>query len=1263
MMTRRFLAVLALAAFAAGCRTSPGATPVSEAPAARLHRVERKAVTSKSASVHARAAATSYLITGDATQADAHASRALGIDANEPLALMLRAELAQERLDEGALADAALAVVLHAPQSPWVELASLHLQKLAQRSPVVDERIERALGGLDDLALGLRGQAAVRAREALLAVREGRNDHLAADKTRRALGVADAWTVIGPLGAFPLTDATSSSPFDDPRHALLATYPSPSGDVSSRVLTTGDGVLSVDQEPRLGDAFEALVDLDVKRGGEHLVSLRGATMATVWVDGVEVLARRGWPEVAPERSWGAVDLPVGKHRLRVRFTRSEASWFFLELPRVDGAPTSIAMTAPTPGDTPEFAPGVQAKAVSGGALAWANSVLHADPGDPVAAWARVLAMQADDSEVAQDALDNLIASVGGETLPVRSLRIDLVSKDADLPRATAKSLVQRDVDAILAQWPTNQRALLLRFEHAREDKQWEEAERFLNDAQAVAGPEQSHLLVRRAQLDLARGNRAAARVSADAALEIDPGRCDALGLRADLARADGELAAAKMLMPQLLGCPGGLGANASWLRGRGLLLESTHLLRRLLERHPSSLTARSQLADAQWAGGDFAGAVETLEPAIAMWPRRNDALMKLASLHELAGRKAEASAYRRRAVAINGADLSLARAVAFDDGTEVMAWAARDGIEAIDAYRASKVTSKAGAVQVLDSGALEVQNDGSAWERIHTIVNVLDKRGIDTWGEAHLPADAQVLTLRTVKADGRVLEAEIISGKDSISMPSLDPGDFVEAEWVRAHSARPASLPGWQGGQFFFQAEAMPFYESVYEVRAPKSVGLEVQASGTSVLPVENLDGDIVRFRHSVQTSPPFIREPMSVGDTELLPWVEAGVGAGEMETVKQFAEWALLSTRVTGEVRRLVQGLSALPPTERVRAVAERVRETVRGHSSSASFATGAGRVIASERGNRLVALKAALSAVGIPSRVVLVRPFTADPRGFRFPRGDLFSNAVLRVEPPGADVMWVDLSNRHAPIGILPSAMSALEGVFLPEPGEMPEKVMLPVAPPSQDRMVTTFDLSLNDDGTLVGTMTQTANGFDAAALRAALERTSLADLRRHQESVLASTFPRVVLEDLTVEDSGRPDSPIALVSKLRAPEYGLRPDGSVALPANFGAVRLGARFLSRGERSTPLLISSAHANEIHARLTLPEGVSVQPPPPVNLKTDLGSYDATFAVDGRVVSFDEKLVLERNRIMPERYRDLAVLASMVDAAQAREMFLVAAP
>lgn len=1263
-MTQRSFAFAALALSLVACQASVPQTPSPETPAARLSRVERRANGSKSPGVLGEAAAITYLLAGDAAQANAWADKALGRDAAEPLASFVKAELAREALDEGEVAKRLLAVLKNAPSSPWAELAAGRLSLVVGQSPAVDALIEEALGALDEQSLGLEGRAALRAREALLAVRDGRNEDVSADATRRAIGLPGAWTVVGPLGAFAIADIEAQSPFDDPTHVLAESYPSPSGAVRPRVLETPNGMLSVEQEPRRGDVFEALVDVDVQRGGRHLVSLSGATMATVWVDGVRVLERRGWPDVAPSRSWAGVDMPVGKHRVRVRFTRSEASWLSLALAREDGIPAALVMTAPTPGK--EFVPAAEVKRVPppGGALAWAEARLERDPQAPLVHWARVLAMQPDDPERAQDALEGLVGAVGGETVPLRSLRIDLIARDVDLPRATAKSLIQRDVDAMLKEAPGHLRAMLLRYEHARLDRQWDEAERILADAFAASGTDSPVLLLRRAQLALARGNRTSAKLAADAALAEDPARCDALSMRSDLARADKELAVAERLMPELAKCPGGLGANAAWLQSRSRPFEAVSIFERLVDRHPTSMEARRRLADALLSVGEHERALGVLEPALAQWPRRNDTLVRMASIADLAGQSGKARELRRRALGVDASELSLARAVAFDAGAEVMPWAARDGIGIIDAYKALERPTSAGALQVLDHGALEVQPDGSALERIHSIVKVVDKRGIDTWGEVRLPPDAQVLTLRTVKPDGRVLEAEIIAGKDSISMPNLEPGDFVEVEWLRTHGARPASLPGWQGGIFFFRAANMPFHESTYEVRAPETAGLEVQARNLEVKPPEHLDGGWLRFRHEARDVDAFIAEPMSVGETELLPWVETGAGAGELDVVRQFAEWVMLSTRPTGEVRGLVRGVAAKPVEERIALVAERVRQKVRGRASSMSFAQGAGTIVSGEEGNRLVALKAALAAVGVSSRVVLVRGFTSDPEGYRFPRGDVFSRAVLRVEPEGApSPVWIDLSNRFAPVGVLPAELGGLEGVVVPEPGEEPERVTLPNAPDDQDRVVVTFDLAFEPDGMLAGTMTQTASGFEAASLRQALEQTNKSDLTRHQEGSLSATFPRVAVESLEVKDSGAPTDAVHIVTRFRAPHYGLRADGVVALPANFGLAQLGRRFLARGTRTTPMLIGREAKSEVRARLTLPEGATVRLPEPVQVESESGRYAASFALDGRVLSFAESLVLERRRVPAARYRDFALFALAVDAAQSRQLPLESSP
>src|SRR5204863_5244984 len=134
------------------------------------------------------------------------------------------------------------------------------------------------------------------------------------------------------------------------------------------------------------------------------------------------------------------------------------------------------------------------------------------------------------------------------------------------------------------------------------------------------------------------------------------------------------------------------------------------------------------------------------------------------------------------------------------------------------------------AIRLLDLSAVELLPDGGAVERIHTLTRVLDKRGISRFGEAHIPGDAQLLRLRTIKPDGRVLEPESIPEKESVSLPGLEAGDAVETDYLRGLAPRGPDTPGLSLGAFFFRDDETPMGETTYEVRAPDGWPLELQA-------------------------------------------------------------------------------------------------------------------------------------------------------------------------------------------------------------------------------------------------------------------------------------------------------------------------------------------------------------------------------------------------------------------------------------------------
>jgi len=1246
--------VLALTACHVPARTGGSAS------AARLESLQRRADGSKDAAILGRAALDTWVATGDAKRASAYADRALAADAHRDDALVARMLVAREALDEAGAAAAAAALLAGAPQSPYAEFAAARLSALGQKSPAVDAIIDRALAPLAQGAMSLPGRAALRAREALLSVAEGRNDDEAAAKVRAALGMPTRWTLIGPLGAYRLRGFEAPSPLDDPKKAIAKEYPAPwsapADPIVPRRWTAPSGTLDVSEEPWRGDVFEALTDLDVRKEGVHLVSLRGASPSVVRVDGVEVARRSPLPVRAPDRTLAAVQLPEGRHRVRVRFTRAEGSSFTLQLARADGLPAEIAISPPEAGEPPAGSGAVAVPVPTGTAEAL-GARLAEDPSDAGAAYVRVLALAADDPEAARAAMDGALAACN-ESAPVRLLRADLTASDPDLPSSVATARVARDVDAALREHPELVRAQIIRFEQERQDKRWDEAAARLERAAKGARGAWPELAAARLAQD--RGDRAGARRHLDAALATDPGRCEALGLRADLARREGETETAARLMPLTAACPGTSRALASWYRERGELAKAIEVAQHAVDRAPAASNPRTTLSELRTASGDAKGAADALEPLVALWPGRVDALRRMAQLEDLAGAFKSALFLRQKALRVDGSDLSLARAVALERGGESVDWAARDGLAVIREYRKSGRKWDVPAVQVLDLGAWELQPDGSSLERIHSVVQVLAKEGIDRYGEVELPDDAQALVLRTVKADGTVLEAESIAGKRAISLPDLEPGDFAEYEYLRAVPARPAAQTGWQSGPFYFRAPDVPFFESSFEMRVPASMGLEVDAHRLAAAGAPRREGDWLVFSHAVHGADPYVREPSAPPDSEVLPWLETGSGGSREDPVRQLADWVPLRLRPSDEVRRLVRGTAALPQSERVRVLVDRVREAVRGDGSTGDFSDSPEAVFARGRGNRLVALRGLLTAAGIRSHVVLARPWSATAGPYRFPRQDYYSAALLRIEPEGAPPLWMEFSVRQAPLDRLPAALSGAEAAVVPEPGEQVQTLVLPELDPSLDRTDAAFDLELGTDGVLHGTLSQTAHGFDAAGTRRRLEQLNETELRKQQERMLGSTFRGVALERVDVDDPGSTEKPVTVRTTFRVPRFAQRPDGSLAFPANMGPQNLGPRFVTRSERRTPLMIANSYTTRASARLRLPAGTAARAPDPAAISGEFGSFHQRWTLEAGVLVMDETAVMRRGRIAPERYADFAKFAAGVDAAQQREVALV---
>jgi hypothetical protein len=744
----------------------------------------------------------------------------------------------------------------------------------------------------------------------------------------------------------------------------------------------------------------------------------------------------------------------------------------------------------------------------------------------------------------------------------------------------------------------------------------------------------------------------------EAALKTAPGRCDSLQLLYELSRREGALAEQVRFAESLLTCNEGLSTLAQLLRDRSDLARAETLFARGMSLRPAAPARLELLGEVQAARNELLPAIASVEAAAKLSPRSPEPLRRLAGLLELAGNVKHAAGTRRAALRLTPGDLSLRQQLAVDEKTKLMSWTDRDAVALARRGAPAAAPPGASAVRLLDYGAAQMFPDNGGVERVHTLVRVLDKKGVSRFGEAQIPSDAQVLHLRTLKADGRVLEPESIPEKEAISLSGLEPGDAVEIDYLRGISPRGPEMPGYTLSGFFFRDDETPMGETTYEVVAPGP--LDVDAHNLQ-LPQDALarDGQSTRFRYSARDVPPLQQEPHQPSENEIIPWVQVGTGASQRDLVRSVADWALLRSRPSTGADALARDAGGRSPREKAEKIFAAISQLVRGRSQGTDFSASAAHVLWQGRGNRLLVLKAALSAAGIPSHLVLVRAFNVDPAPYRFPRGELYGYAVLRIDLADGPV-WADTSYRLAPFGQLPAFARGQPGWALPEPGEEPLELRTPERlPGQQDGRAVSLELQLDAEGAATGTGRDEHRGFEAASLKDALERLDRDQRKQAVEAMLGRGLRDLSLETLATERESELGGPATLVYGLRV-QLARRDGEKLFVPSSLLPSRLGRRWAAKAERKVPLLIDSPEILSVKASVALPKDRRLRgTPQPVALSTPFGQYRWSVREEGGKLVIEESLELPQQRVAPAKYADFIAFARAVDEAQSQELIV----
>jgi tetratricopeptide (TPR) repeat protein len=677
-------------------------------------------------------------------------------------------------------------------------------------------------------------------------------------------------------------------------------------------------------------------------------------------------------------------------------------------------------------------------------------------------------------------------------------------------------------------------------------------------------------------------------------------------------------------------------------------------LRRLAKRRPDRKEIAARIADVLLRGGDPSAALAQLEKALAKHPRDSAARFSLADRKYARG---DASALRTAlavALQIGASTTELRAAIDLIEGATDLEPYRIDGMSTVrdyEAWRKQGHEMEGTAARVLDYGVTWIHEDGSSEMLEHEIQRIQSQQAINEEAEIN-PPDGLVLHLRVIKPDGTTLEPDHVNGKQTLTMPHLEVGDYVEVEHITPLAGDGQRGKRYRGPTWFFREPDKGYWRSAFVVIVPKDKPVEIESNG-DIGKDDLVDmGILVRHRWQVNLSPPAVLEPDGPPATEFLPSVRLGWGVELHDWLARLAAATTLDTpidpRLEARARTIVAGVPATAIDERARLLYRWVVEKVQDGKESDGR-----RVVTGLSGSRQAAYTYLLHALGIPWELAVVKNRLASPTKSRMGEVEEYDNIVLRI---GAEQgpRWLTVRDKFTPYGYVPAEMRGQPCFRLIE-GTPPDVVR---APGTVDAVSYSGRADVKPDGSALMDLVLTFSGNRAIGARAELDKVPEGRLLEFLEKeIVATTFDGGHVRDAKIDNQANVDAPLVLKMKVEAPSVGKVVDGGLSLRSVFPISLSGLAALPT--RTTALLRRASWHTEVHFEIIMASSMKMPASiPQGEIKDGDASVSIKDTVNGHSIAIERVIDLPAGRVAPgEEYARFRQFVRDADALLDREI------
>lgn len=1247
---------MAMALALAACAGSGGAGPATDVGQAWERASGRVAVDPGDGLATLEAARLALFARNDAVRAQELADEAARAPALTADADLLRTYLAWRRRDYASVMRLAMATIDADPHDDRAEIAAWMLEWVRQDHPAYSERVGPWLTRLLDERGGSPGLSRVAGR-ILLHLRAVAKDIEGYNRVmQERVGALTRVRTACPFGLFPALHWRRQLPPDLRPGPLQGRYsvngPAHRSVVEVRERWFPDAWLRCDDWPDTGGVAYHEADVSEDVGGDRVLTVYGAGSWLVTVDGREVLRRDGLAQVTPRLRSARIRLDRGSHRIRMKAatdSNDHDAWMTLTADGVvEELPTRLIVRAGQP-------LGAHLERLAYAALLLPTYPMDDAPGARLAA-ERLL-------ELAPESADGMYilgeALEADATVPLKRRR--------SLSRSLQRRLVDLDPDHLLGRYA-------LGFSAQHEDRPEAALEHFeravaINDAYYWGH-------YRRFEALRSLGWDREARQALDRALALSTNPTllrEAAGwfdernaiARREAARDELERRTAS-LAPSL---------TAIRARDRGDQPAAGAAWVRRAEIRPWDSAPWQRIFEVSWSSGQpEAGALRRWAQAAP-----HDARLgrKRAELAVGQGRPAEAAAALRETLRERPGRLKDRRLLALLEGRQLEAEAA-DSVALVAEYRQEVATDPRlaswpdhEAIYLLDRRFDRVWATGGGYRETHRLTLLQNKSAIDEQGEWRPPQGAVLLQMRTLKADGTVLEPELGQRKGDLSFSGLVPGDVTEVRYLQP--IEPDLAGGGWHDRYYLRFNSRPIWRAELDVTVPVDQRLEVLLRAGAAPPAESVTGDRRLYRWRIAHVSPLVSEPYQAPYQEWLPHVDYAYRLAAMAERRrdQLLDRLIQGTRLTRDVvehaRSLTAGVSGV--REQASALFRWVRTEVDASGRQGRLlGIGASGVLASRQGNRALLLSALLRAAGIEHRLLVARPLDEPATDPPTPTVFRYSEPVIEVASPQGALRFA-VAGDHALAGWLPEELRGAEALVVNDGPVTVER--LPDVGGDSWRVTAELQVDVAS-GTVTGTVVAIGQGESTADLRRFLPKIPAAQRKQVVERALAPVISGLVLETLTVSDLQDVDMPVRLELGVRVPgglervTGGLRLTGLFTTPTSavLGRGTAPGRYLQVAERKQPLM-----TRPIREELD----VSLQFDQPVRLlraqstqhgSATWGEVSQTWEADGpRGARLRRTLDIGIRRVPADQHAEFADAMATVDRALSAEVLFQVTP